>query len=105
MIIYSWNMLCRNKELDRAFEFVSKSDFDIFCLQEVPEKFLQRLQTLLYFISFRSERELLYPQGSVHNYVVTLSKHSVTSQGEILFPEYWKILPLRSRFFVRIMPS
>ena len=105
MIIYSWNMLCRNRELNRAFEFVSKSDFDIFCLQEVPEKFLRRLQTLPYFISFCSERELLYPQGSVHNYVVTLSKHSITSEGEIPFPEYWQLLPLRTRIFVRVMPS
>jgi len=105
MKIYSWNMLCRNRELDRAFEFIAESDFDIFCLQEVPEKFLQRLQTLPYFISFRSERELSYPQGSVHNYVVTLSKHSITKEGEIPFPEYWQFLPLRTRIFVRVMPS
>lgn len=98
-------MLCRNRELNRAFEFVSNSDFDIFCLQEVPEKFLRRLQTLPYFISFRSERELLYPKSSVHNYVVTLSKHSIVSEGTILFPEYWKLLPFRTRIFVRIMPS
>lgn len=105
MKIYSWNMLCRNKELDRAFEFVSKSDFDIFCLQEVPEKFLQCLHALPYFISFRSERELLYPQSSVHNYVVILSKHPIISEGEIPFPEYWQLLPLRTRIFVRFMPS
>lgn len=98
-------MLCRNRELDRAFDFISTSDFDIFCLQEVPEKFLKRLQSLPYHIAFRSERELLYPWGTVHNYVVTLSKHPITSQGGIAFPEYWHFLPLRTRLFVMIMPN
>jgi endonuclease/exonuclease/phosphatase family metal-dependent hydrolase len=105
MKIYSWNILCRNRELDRAFDFISKSDFDIFCLQEVPEEFLKRLQTLPYHIAFRSERELLYPCGPVHNYVVTLSKDEIVSQGEILFPEYWHFLPLRTRLFVMLMPN
>ena len=105
MIVYSWNMLYRNRELDRAFAFIKNSDFDIFCLQEVPEDFLTRLQTLPYSIAFRSERELLYSWGSVHNYVVTLSRHPIVSQGEILFPEYWSALPLRTRLFVKLMPS
>ncbi|MFA5998026.1 MAG: endonuclease/exonuclease/phosphatase family protein [Candidatus Paceibacterota bacterium] len=105
MKIYSWNILCRNKELDRVFEFISHADFDTFCLQEVPEKFLKRLQTLPCSIAYRSERELLYPWGSAHNFVVILSKHPITSQGEISFPEYWSILPLRTRLFVKLMPS
>ena len=38
MKIYSWNMLFRNTDLDRAFSFIKSLDFDVFCLQEVPEK-------------------------------------------------------------------
>ena len=105
MKIYSWNILYRNQELDAAFEFITHADFDIFCLQEVPEAFLKRLQTLPYHLAFRTEVERLLPQGMAHNYVVTLSKYPLTGQGEIPFPEYWSLLPLRARLFVRLMPS
>lgn len=100
-------MLFRNRELDRAFEFISKSDFDIFCLQEVPEDFLKRLQALsasiAYSIAHRSDVERLFPEGVKNNFVVTLSKYPITNQGEIQFPEYWHLLPLRTRIFVRLM--
>ncbi len=105
MKIYSWNMLYRNAELERAFAFIRDGDWDIFCLQEVPNVFLKRLQTLSYFIAFRSERELLLKEGIQHNYVVTLSKYPIEVQNEIPFPDYWSRLPLRTRLFVRLMPS
>lgn len=105
MTIYSWNMLYRNRELDRAFEFISHADFDIFCLQEVPEAFLARLRTLPYSLSFHTDVERLLPSGVVPIYNVILSKHPITAQGEIPFKEYWQSLPLRTRFFVRAMPS
>lgn len=98
-------MLFRNRELDRAFQFITESDFDIFCLQEVPEEFLKRLQTLPYFIAFRIDVERLFKEGTTHNYLVILSKHSITAQGEIPFPDYWPRLPLRTRLFVHLMPS
>ena len=104
MKIYSWNMLFRNRELDRAFQFISETDFDIFCLQEVPEEFLKRLQTLSCFIAFRTERELLYKKGLLHNYIVILSKHIITSDGEIPHPDYLSLLPLRTRLFMQFMP-
>ena len=100
-------MLFRNRELDRAFEFISRADFDIFCLQEVPEKFLKRLQALstsiAYSIAHRSDVERLFPDGVKNNFVVTLSKYPIENQGEIQFPEYWHLLPLRTRIFVRLM--
>ncbi|MFZ3043608.1 MAG: endonuclease/exonuclease/phosphatase family protein [Minisyncoccia bacterium] len=101
--IYSWNVLFRNSELDRAFDFVSKSDFDIFCLQEVPEEFLKRLQALPCHIAYRSERELLFRKGPLHNYIVILSKHPIEKEGEISFPDYWSLLPLRTKLFVYLM--
>jgi endonuclease/exonuclease/phosphatase family metal-dependent hydrolase len=96
-------MLFRNKELDRAFEFIAKLDFDIFCLQEVPESFLKRLQTLPFFIAYRSERELLLAKGSLHNYLVILSKHPIEKEGGIPVPDYWPILSLRTKLFVYLM--
>lgn len=103
MKIYSWNMLYRNRELERAFDFISKSDFDLFCLQEVPKSFLKQLQALPCFIAFYSERERLLKKGIYHNYVVILSKHPIDTQGNIPFPEYWHLLPLRTRLFVWLM--
>ena len=98
-------MLYRNKKLDHAFEFVAKSDFDIFCLQEVPETFLKRLQTLPYFIAFRIDVEKLFKSEIVPMFNVILSHHPLSGQGEIPFPEYWNLLPLRTRLFVHLMPQ
>ena len=103
MIIYSWNMLFRNRELDRAFEFISHADFNIICLQEVPEEFLKRLKTLPYHLAYRTDVERLFSSGTIVNHVVILSKYPIEAQGEIPFPEYWHLLPLRTRIFVRLM--
>ncbi len=98
-------MLYRNKELDRAFEFIATRDFDVFCLQEVPETFLARLQTLPHFIAFRRERTITFPKSTVYNYIVILSKHPIIAEGEISHPDYWAMLPLRTRLFMHLMPS
>ncbi len=104
MIIYSWNMLFRNSEHNRAFDFIARSDFDIFCLQEVPEAMLARLKTLPLSIASRTDVEKLYGQDTVPMFNVILSRHPINTQGEIPFPDYWHLLPLRTRFFVRFMP-
>lgn len=102
MKIYSWNMLFRNAEQDRAIEFISKSDFDIFCLQEVPKDFLARLKTLPFFLSYTTEVERFVPDP-VPLYLVILSRHPIIQQGRISLPDYWTLLPLRTRMFVRLM--
>ena len=103
MIIYSWNMLYRNKELDRAFEFISHADFDLFCLQEVPKDFLKRLATLPYSVASRIDMEKMFPSGAVPMHTVILSRHPITSQGETPFDDYQALLPLRARLFTRLM--
>lgn len=106
MIVYSWNMLYRNRQLDRAFAFIAQSDFDIFCLQEVPETFLKRLQTLPCEIAYRVDVERLSGKDAYEKlYLVILSKYPIGNQGEVPFPEYWPLLPLRTRLFVHLMPS
>lgn len=105
MKIYSWNILYRNKELDNAFEFIAHSDFDIFCLQEVPEAFLKRLQILPFSIAFCTDVEKLFKTGTATMFNVILSRHPIQAQGEIPFPEYWSLLPLRTRLFVYLMPD
>lgn len=106
MKIYSWNILYRNKELDRAFEFISHTDFDLFCLQEVPEAFLARLKTLpCSLVSHVDTKKVISSAQTVTMYNVILSKHQITAQGEIPFPEYWHLLPWHTLLFVRLMPS
>ncbi|MDP2651840.1 MAG: endonuclease/exonuclease/phosphatase family protein [bacterium] len=102
MKICSWNMLFNNRELDRAFQFISESDFDIFCLQEVPEEFLERLKTLPFSLAYTTDVERFVP-NPVPIYLVTLSRHSITQQERIPLPDYWALLPLRTRIFVRLM--
>lgn len=98
-------MLYHNRELNRAFEFIAKSDFDIFCLQEVPGAFLKRLQTLPFHIAFRTDVEKLFKSEIVPMFNVILSRYPITAKGDIPFPEYWHLLPLRTRLFVHLMPS
>ncbi|OYV63602.1 MAG: hypothetical protein B7X03_01125 [Parcubacteria group bacterium 21-58-10] len=102
MIIYSWNMLFRTKKLDEAFAFVANAQSDIFCLQEVPDAFLERLKTLPYHLAEAIDVERLFsPVKRLH--LVILSRHPIISYNSFLFPEYWPTLPLRTRLFVRLM--
>ncbi len=102
MKIYSWNILFRNSQLDRAFDFIAKSDFDIFCLQEVPESFLTRLKTLPFHLAETIDVERLSsPHEPLH--LVTLSRHAIVNRRIMPFPEYWPVLPLRTRIFVHLM--
>ncbi len=102
MKIYSWNMLFRNSELDRAFEFISHADFDIFCLQEVPPEFLERLRTLPFSITDAVDVDRLFAQKR-RNHLVILARYPITGSGHIPWPDYWPILPLRTKLFVRLM--
>ena len=102
MKIYSWNMLFRNRELDRAFDFIRNSEFDIFCLQEVPEHFLPCLKALPYHVAEAIDVERLSsPDEPLH--LVTLSRYPIVNQKIVPFPEYWPLLSLRTRVFVHLM--
>jgi endonuclease/exonuclease/phosphatase family metal-dependent hydrolase len=105
MIIYSWNVLYRNRRLRDAFRFIAKSDFDIFCLQEVPEELLDRLKTLPVSITYRVDTEKVFPSGIVPMYNVILSRSPIEARGEVSFDDYWPQLPLRTRLFVHLMPT
>jgi endonuclease/exonuclease/phosphatase family metal-dependent hydrolase len=102
MKIYSWNMLYSNEETDRAFEFIKALDFDVFCLQEVPEGFLTRLKTLPFYLASGAELDWLETSGSIGRiYSVILSKHNIRSVHNFAFPELeW---PRRTSLFVRVM--
>jgi endonuclease/exonuclease/phosphatase family metal-dependent hydrolase len=103
MKIYSWNMLFRNAELDRAFAFIAGSGFDIFCLQEVPAAFLKQLQTLDCEIAYRNDAERVSKTGRERIFTVILSKFPISGDGELTYEEYWPHYPLRARIFTRLM--
>ncbi len=102
MIVYSWNMLFRNKRLDEALAFIRGSGADVFCLQEVPERFLPQLKELPYHVAEATDVERLFtPVERLH--LVILSRYPIEKRGTISFPEYWPLLPLRTRLFVHLM--
>ncbi len=102
MTIYSWNMFFRNAEPERAFSFIAESAFDVFCLQEVPDSFLERLKTLPVSVAHTTDVVRLFKEPT-RNHLVILSRYPIRGEGRVTFPDYWPTLPLRTRFFVRMM--
>lgn len=100
MKLYSWNMLYRNRELDRALRFIATLEFDVLCLQEVPEKFLARLQKLPLHIAFGSELDFVNHDAKPA-YCVILSNHPILERRDFALPQYAQ--PLRTIIFVACM--
>jgi len=95
-------MLFRNRELDRAFEFISHTDFDIFCLQEVPDSFLPRLTALPHHLAETIDVDRLFEEPK-RNHLVILSTFPIRGTGTIPFPDYWDTLPWRAKLLVRVL--
>ncbi len=94
-------MLYENKELDRAFEFIKNSNFDVFCIQEVSEEFLARLKSLPYSISYINEIKLTSAIRSFPVHSVILSKYPITKQEEIAFTDF--LPPIRKKIIRYIL--
>lgn len=101
MKIYSWNIFFRNGQLERAFAFIETLDFDVLCLQEVPEEFLFRLQKLPAHIAFAPDVDRIYPERIERNFLVILSRHEIVSHSA--FALELPHVPLRTRLFVNAM--
>src|SRR3989338_7830549 len=85
MKVYSWNIFFRNTDFDRAFEFIANLDFDILCLQEVPESFLERLSKLDVHIASAPDVDRLFPNGTERNFLVILSRHRIVAKSAFAF--------------------
>lgn len=106
LTIYSWNMLYDNKKLDEAFSFVKNSTFDIFCLQEVPEAFLQKLQTLPYSVVYVEELSITSVKRTFPIYCVIISKHPIVHTQSFDFEEtVWEVRTKLTRFVLNFLPS
>lgn len=101
MKIYSWNIFFRNGKLARAFEFIRDLDFDVLCLQEVPEEFLTRLRELPLYLVFAPDVDRIFPHGTERNFLVILSRHPIVSHSAFALGLPHR--PLRTRLFVRAM--
>jgi endonuclease/exonuclease/phosphatase family metal-dependent hydrolase len=102
MKLYSWNMLYRNPDPERAFSFVKGLDFDILCLQEVPGTFLERLKTLPCEITFGIDADRIEDDGNVtHTYCVILSRRKILGHRDFPFPPL--LNTARTRLFIRLM--
>ncbi len=103
MKIYSWNMLFKNAEQERAFDFIEQSDFDIFCLQEVPEEFLARLKERFPNISYAVETARTFAGVRGVQYLVTLSRWPIAESTAIPLAPRAAPAHVRSEIFVRLM--
>lgn len=104
MIIYSWNILFSNRSLEKAFAFIRDADADIFCLQEVPEAFVERLRTLPYAVASVQETERIDADGRrIRQELVVLSRYPLQNIQKIELPRREMQFGKRSRFFARLM--
>ncbi len=99
--IYSWNIYFRNHLFERALEFIQSHEFDVFCLQEVTDAFLEKVRKLPYFIAVGADIDRLFPDGVDRNHLVIISKHPIVEARPFEMPI--PHAPLRRRAFVRIM--
>ncbi|MDB5189615.1 MAG: hypothetical protein JWL82_572 [Parcubacteria group bacterium] len=104
MNVYSWNVLYENKELERAFDFIRTANFDLFCLQEVPDVFLERLKTLPYHVASAVEYDFVR-RDSVHRQTlsVLLSRYPIAAAANITVPNWFEKPILRERITTAIL--
>lgn len=102
MKIYSWNISDRNEKLDQAFHFIQQLEFDVLCLQEVPETFLKRLQILSYNCIFDIDLQRLFPYEVRTDYLVILTPHQIVKSKTFVTSQGLK-QPWRTRCLVHLL--
>jgi endonuclease/exonuclease/phosphatase family metal-dependent hydrolase len=76
-------MWYRNKALDEALRYIEQLDFDVICIQEVPEKFLPRLRELPYHFATAIDVAIVKAEGAMTLNHVILSRYPMLSSGTI----------------------
>jgi endonuclease/exonuclease/phosphatase family metal-dependent hydrolase len=105
MKIYSWNMFFDNPDLDRAFDFVRQSDFDIFCIQEAPVEFIDKLRTLPYCLDAADEMDQLRAGKPSKRNLAILSRYPLVVAEHIPLPYREPTLKPRAKLFLRLAVS
>lgn len=101
MKIYSWNIFYRNKNLESALRFIEGLDFDVLCLQEVPQGFLEHLNTLPFHIAVAVDVGRTIEEEAPRYFLVTLSKHPIKRRHEFSIPV--PHIPSRTYLFIKMM--
>lgn len=100
----SWNVYALNKQVPDAFTFIQSLDFDILCLQEVPDSLLEMLRTLPFHLATSIDNtwvtDALHPeQGESTMHLVILSKHSIEKTAIYPYPPLPTKKPLQMQAF------
>ncbi len=99
MNIYSWNVWDDNKTPELVLKFIQQLDFDILCLQEVPESLLQKLSVLPYAQVHFVDLTRLRPEKEETCYLVILTHYHIIHHSSFLTcPK--PVYPLRTRAFL-----
>ena len=105
MKVYSWNILFKNQELERVFAFIRDSEWDVFCLQEVPEEFLAKIRTLPIKVEAVVEANRQLTGGKIAVYIVILSRYPIANTKPIPLPYKEEHGSLREKIYVRTMST
>ena len=102
MKIYSWNVVCYNKKLAEMRDFIEHLDFDVLCLQEVPEDLLICLKKMpFHLVSHIDVIRAMSATKRVENYVVILSKRPIANSGTLQFFNFR--FPFHTKLFIALM--
>jgi|SRR3989344_5497655 len=94
MKIYSWNVYYHNKKIELMLNFIKNLDFDVLCLQEVPENLLGNLRALPYQTVHAIDLEFISKEKSCAVYHVILSRFPIRTSGAV--PPVRVVLPWRT---------
>jgi endonuclease/exonuclease/phosphatase family metal-dependent hydrolase len=102
MKIYSWNVLCYNRQVDAVANHIEQLDFDVLCLQEVTPYLLERLKKMpFYMVQHVDVIRLSSRRREEPLYVVILSKQPSRNTGTLQFFDF--PFPLHTRAFIAFM--
>jgi endonuclease/exonuclease/phosphatase family metal-dependent hydrolase len=102
MRVFSFNIHFRNPNHDRIVDFIRSSDFDVFCLQEVPDALLERFKREFHHVASAPEMSREHRGVVTTQHVVTISKHPIIAVTPIPFGDA-TITYLRAKFIIGIL--
>ncbi len=102
MKIYSWNVLCYNRQVDSVAAHIKQLDFDVLCLQEVTPYLLGKLKEMpFHVVEHVDVIRLSLQKREEPLYAVIVSKIPFENIGTLQFFDF--PFPLHTRAFIALM--